>query len=178
MASNCLTTKGHASTVKMQELTPGGTCTIICGGYCFILCPNSRLSTMWDIIGSYQRLPAFYIFLRYTHTYIDQGYTTQKIISQCDVKLNFRHSCVGTRCAQLQIPPTTRCFRVYMCFISLYCTSYYCFVVGTDPRCLFARIVQVADAQLACNTKPEAGDKWSNSLRNRAIRHSSFHDHH
>ena len=70
-----------------------------------------------------------------THTYIDQGYTTQKIISQCDVKLNFRHSCVGTRCAQLQIPPTTRCFRVYMCFISLYCTSYYCFVVGTDPRC-------------------------------------------
>ena len=43
---------------------------------------------------------------------------------------------------------------------------------------LFARIVQVADAQLACNTKPEAGDKWSNSLRNRAIRHSSFHDHH
>ena len=137
MASNCLTTKGHASTVKMQELTPGGTCTIICGGYCFILCPNSRLSTMWDIIGSYQRLPAFYIFLRYkhTHTYIDQGYTTQKIISQCDVKLNFRHSCVGTRCAQLQIPPTTRCFRVYMCFISLYCTSYYCFVVGTDPRC-------------------------------------------
>lgn len=76
-----------------------------------------------------------HLFTIQTHTYIDQGYTTQKIISQCDVKLNFRHSCVGTRCAQLQIPPTTRCFRVYMCFISLYCTSYYCFVVGTDPRC-------------------------------------------
>ena len=35
---------------------------------------------------------------------------------------------------------------------------------------LFAGIVQVADAQLACNTKPEAGDKWSNGLGNRAIR--------
>lgn len=89
VASNCLTTKGHASTVKMQELTPGGTCTIICGGYCFILCPNSRLSTMWDIIGSYQRLPAFYIFLRYKHTHIHRSrihYTKNNQSMWCEIE--------------------------------------------------------------------------------------------